>query len=398
MVGCASARITTRKRALLFPGKHELHRRVTSCTQNYCMMTLPMTSHTRLSARELAIIFAFWTSLATLSAVNQLVDPRGYGFRLMSPAGPIAMAYIESWLWAAFTPLIFSLASRLSIRSRWFVQVPILLAAGIAIALIVYLILIYARMEIFEVPRRGGVGFMPLREIGRFRFANQLLVFCAVLAAGYAREYFLRDQDRQREAIALHAQLADARLEALRAQINPHFLFNTLNAVAALVERDPAGARRMIARLSELLRYTIDSRGSATVPLREELEFLERYIEIMEIRFQGRLRASTKIDAGALDVPVPSLILQPIVENALEHGASRAAGDGKIEIDAHRDGGRLVLSVRDNGPGVREGEGGIGLSNTRARLEQLYGSAATLTLASAPDGGAIATITIPMHG
>jgi len=362
------------------------------------MMTLPMTSHTRLSARELAIIFAFWTLLATLSAVNQLVDPRGYGFRLMSPAGPIAMAYIESWLWAAFTPLIFSLASRLSIRSRWFVQVPILLAAGIAIALIVYLILIYARMEIFEVPRRGGVGFMPLREIGRFRFANQLLVFCAVLAAGYAREYFLRDQDRQREAIALHAQLADARLEALRAQINPHFLFNTLNAVAALVERDPAGARRMIARLGELLRYTIDSRGSATVPLREELEFLERYIEIMEIRFQGRLRASTKIDAGALDVPVPSLILQPIVENALEHGASRAAGDGKIEIDAHRDGGRLVLSVRDNGPGVREGEGGIGLSNTRARLEQLYGSAASLTLASAPDGGAIATITIPMHG
>jgi len=362
------------------------------------MMTLPMTSHTRLSARELAIIFAFWTSLATVSAVNQLVDPRGYGVRVMSPAGPIAMAYIESWLWAAFTPVIFSLASRLSIRSRWFVQVPILLAAGFAIALIVYLILIYARMEIFEVPRRGGVGFMPLREIGRFRFANQLLVFCAVLAAGYAREYFLRDRDRQREAGALHAQLADARLEALRAQINPHFLFNTLNAVAALVERDPAGARRMIARLSELLRYTIDSRGSATVPLREELEFLERYIEIMEIRFQGRLRTSTKIDAGALDVPVPSLILQPIVENALEHGASRAAGGGKIEIEARRDGGRLVLSVRDNGPGVREGEGGIGLSNTRARLEQLYGSAASLTLASASDGGAIATITIPMHG
>jgi len=346
-------------------------------------MMLPMTSHSRLSARELAIIFAFWTSLATLSAVNQLVEPRGYGFRV------IAIAYVESWLWAAFTPLIFSLASRLSIRSRWFVQVPILLAAGFAIALIVYLILTYARIEIFELPRRGSVGF---------RFANQLLVFCAVLAAGYAREYFLRDQDRQREAGALHAQLADARLEALRAQINPHFLFNTLNAVAALVERDPAGARRMIARLSELLRYTIDSRGSATVPLREELEFLERYIEIMEIRFQGRLRASTKIDAGALDAPVPSLILQPIVENALEHGASRAAGDGKIEIEAHRDGGRLVLSVRDNGPGVREGEGGIGLSNTRARLEQLYGSAASLTLASAPDGGAIAIITIPMHG
>src|SRR5438552_10525776 len=309
----------------------------------------------RLSGRELAISFAFWTSLATLSAVNTLIDPRGYGLRLISPAGPIAMAYIESWLWAGFTPLIFSLSSRFAIeRSRWFVRLPALLIIGCLISLAIYFILMFARTEIFELPRRGAPAFVPLTEIRRFRFVNQLLVYCAVLAAGYAREYFLRDQERQRESIALHAQLADARLDALRAQINPHFLFNTLNAIAALVERDPAGVRRMIARLGELLRHTIDSRGAATVPLSEELEFLQRYIEIMEIRFQGRLRVATNIDPNALDVPVPSLILQPIIENALEHGASRAAGEGRIEIDAHRDGGRVVISVRDNGPGVRE--------------------------------------------
>ena len=134
------------------------------------------------------------------------------------------------------------------------------------------------------------------------------------------------------------------------------------------------------------------------MPLSEELEFLQRYIEIMEIRFQGRLRVATNIDPNALDVPVPSLILQPIIENALEHGASRAAGEGRIEIDAHRDGGRVVISVRDNGPGVREESAGVGVSNTRARLAQLYGGEASLTLTSAPSGGAIATITIPTHG
>src|SRR5438105_5441644 len=333
----------------------------------------------RLSGRELAIIFAFWTSLATLSAVNTLIDPRGYGLRLISPAGPIAMAYIESWLWAGFTPLIFSLSSRFAIeRSRWFVRLPALLIIGCLISLAIYFILMFARTEIFELPRRGMPAFVPLAEIRRFRFVNQLLVYFAVLAAGYAREYFLRDQERQREAISLHAQLAEARLDALRAQINPHFLFNTLNAIAALVERDPAGVRRMIARLGDLLRRTIDSRGEAKVPLREEVDFLQHYIDIMEIRFQGRLRTELNISPDTLDVLVPNLVLQPIVENALEHGASRAVGEGRIDISSRRNGRSLVLEVRDNGPGVRGAGAGVGMSNPRERLEGRYGDVATL--------------------
>ncbi len=224
------------------------------------------------------------------------------------------------------------------------------------------------------------------------------------MTAGYAREYFLRDQERQRESIELQAraarlqaQLADARLDALRGQINPHFLFNTLHAVAALVERDPAGVRRMIARLSELLRRTIDADGSEEVPLREELDFLQRYIEIMEIRFQGKLHVDSNVEPDTLEVWVPSLVLQPIVENALEHGASRAAGDGRVEISARRSGGNLLLTVRDNGPGVdARSASGVGLANTRARLRELYGEAAALTLSSAEGGGAVATITIPI--
>jgi two-component system LytT family sensor kinase len=365
-----------------------------------------------LSTREIVLIFAFWTFLATLSAVNRLLDPRGFGFRMSSPAGPIALAFIESWLWAAFTPFILWLSSWSSsrrdggwARSPW-IRIPLLILLGIGVAIAVYALLDLARYLIIDpVPiRRGGRGgggrtaFAPLREIGRFRFLNQLLVYMAVLATGFAREFFLRDQRRQRQAVHLQAQLAEARLDALRMQINPHFLFNTLHAVSALVERDPGGVRRMIARLSELLRHTIDSHATDEVPLREELAFLRRYIEIMEIRFQGRLNVNMAVDETILDALVPNLILQPIVENALEHGVNRAAGEGQITISARRDGDRLVLSVRDNGPGVdAQNESGVGLANTRARLEQLYGERAVLTLGNADGGGTLAEITLPYH-
>jgi len=364
-----------------------------------------------LSSRELALIFLFWTSLATLSAVNRLLDARDIGFtRVISPSGPITLAYIESWTWAAFTPLIFWLSSHTGrIRPLW-LRVPLLILIGAGVAIAVYLLLVYARHAIIDLPPRrrgGGPVFAPLREVGRFRFLNQLIVYLAVLATGFAREFFQRDQRRQREAIALasqtaqlQAQLSEARLDALRMQINPHFLFNTLHAISALVERDPGGVRRMIARMSELLRHTIDSHATDEVTLRDELAFLRRYIEIMEIRFQGHLQVVLSIAEDALDALVPNLILQPIVENALEHGVSRAAGEGRIELTARRDadGEVLLLSVRDNGPGLQPGsETGVGLANTRARLLQLYGEEASLDLADAPGGGVLATIAVPYH-
>jgi signal transduction histidine kinase len=366
----------------------------------------------RLSNRELLLIFLFWTSLATISTVNRLLDPRAFGLRVMSPAGPIVLTYIESWIWAAVTPAIFWLSSRFSPSksSQWFVRVLLLLAIGLIISVGVYALLEIARTAVFETPlprRRGGLPplWVPLEGLGRLRFLNQFLVYVAVLVAGFARTYFLRDQLRGREAVALEAhaarlqaQLADAQLTALRMQLNPHFLFNTLHAISALVERDPGGVRRMIARLSELLRTTIDRPANDEIPLREELTFLQRYIEIMEIRFQGRLRVERDISDEVLEALVPNLVLQPLVENALEHGAARAAGDGMIEIGARRDGTRLRLRVRDNGPGPKAGEGGgVGLTNTRARLMQLYGPDASIALTAASGGGALAEITLPFH-
>lgn len=362
-----------------------------------------------LSRRELFLIFVFWTSLATLASVNRLLDPRGFGFRGISPVGPIALAFLESWIWAALTPFVFWLSSRFSIeRSRWVVQIPALLAIGIVISVIVYSGLAETREQFFETAvahRQTPTLFEPLRDIGRFRFVNHFLVFVAVLIAGYARKYFIRDQLRIREASALGAraallqvQLADARLDALRMQLNPHFLFNTLHAIAALVERDPAGVRRMIARLSELLRLTMDSEAEHEVTLGQELSFLRRYIDIMEVRFQGRLR--TSIDAGqaTLAAFVPRLILQPIVENALEHGAAHATGEGIVAIAARKRDDDLVITVINNGPGVEPAAAtGVGLGNTRARLTELYGDAASFTLTSRSEGGAVAEMIVPFR-
>ena len=185
-------------------------------------------------------------------------------------------------------------------------------------------------------------------------------------------------------------------------QLDPHFLFNTLHAISSLVERDPRGVRRMISRLSELLRHTIEGSSDQEIPLRQELDLLRRYLEIMEVRFQGRLAMSTEVDEHALDALVPNLILQPLVENALKHGVSRVEGPGRLALRAEREGGQLVLRVENDGPpadgAARDGTG-VGVRNTRARLEQLYGPDQSFTLRPAAGAapGTVAEIRLPYH-
>ena len=196
-----------------------------------------------------------------------------------------------------------------------------------------------------------------------------------------------------------------AQLEALKMQLHPHFLFNTLHSISALVHRDPEAADKMIARLGDFLRLTLENSGAAEVSLQKELEFLTCYLEIERVRFQDRLTTSLEVEPGALDTPVPNLILQPIVENALRHGVAQSKAPGRIEISAKRENGSLRIGVRDNGPGLvgvtasREGfREGVGLSNARARLEQLYGPSHRLELANAPEGGLLVTLVIPSRG
>ncbi|HEY0372564.1 MAG TPA: histidine kinase [Thermoanaerobaculia bacterium] len=349
------------------------------------------------SAREIALIFAFWTSLAALSVLNRLYDPRGEGLRVITRSGPLLLPFLEAWLWALLTPLIFRISSRSSMAMRRIARIALLVLAGIAIAMFVDVALDIIREVFFPLPRRrgGGPTFAPFRAFGRFGTLNQLMVYCAVLAAGFAREYFLREQQRRREAVQLEAQLARARLDALRMQLNPHFLFNTLHAVSALVERDPSGVRKMIARLSELLRHTLDSQSGDEIALRDELAFLQRYLDIMAVRFQGKLRVTTSVDESASNARVPNLILQPLVENALEHGVGRT-GDAEITIAARREGAQLVITIEDRGPGFDESAAsGVGLANTRERLAAMYGNAASVGMRSLPEGGAAAELRLP---
>jgi LytS/YehU family sensor histidine kinase len=253
-------------------------------------------------------------------------------------------------------------------------------------------------------PRRGGRGLPPGYVWLRPWFLNDFIIYLGVLAAGLARAFSLRYR-RQREeslkvAAQLRAQLAEARLDALRMQLDPHFLFNTLHAISSLVERDPRGVRRMISRLSELLRHTIEGPSEQEIPLRKELDLLRRYLEIMEVRFQGRLEISTDVEERAMDGLVPNLILQPIVENAIKHGVSKIEGPGRIALSGRVDAGQLVLRVENSGPFVAGNEnGGVGVRNTRARLEHLYGDDQSFTLrgTTAETPATVAEIRLPFH-
>jgi two-component sensor histidine kinase len=365
---------------------------------------------------ELLLIVAFWAFFAAITAASRLLDPRGPG-----PDSPVALGFatlavVQSTLWAILTPPLFLLAGRYgSDRTHRLTYVALFLVAAVAAAVLVNLAVGWIRHEViaefFPLPsRRGGRGRPPGR-IDPFGVLNDFITATGIIAAGLARDYSLRYRARKEQAARLaaetarlQAQLAEARLDALRRQLDPHFLFNTLNAISALVERDPRGVRRMIARLSELLRHSIEGAGEPEIPLERELELLQRYVDIMQVRFQGRLEVTTQVDERARDALVPNLILQPLVENAIKHGVSKVEGVGRITLEAERVGADLVLRVRDNGPGPQPGgngageaPSGVGLRNTVARLEQLYGPHQRFALRPAEEGGTAAELALPYH-
>jgi two-component sensor histidine kinase len=223
-----------------------------------------------------------------------------------------------------------------------------------------------------------------------------------ILVLGYLGwHYYKAYRERERQASALATELVQARLQALRMQINPHFLFNTLNTISALIHENPDAADLMIARLSKLLRRTLDRGDVQEVPLREELEFLRSYLEIEQTRFSDRLTVTFDIEPKTQDMLVPHLILQPLVENALRHGILPREEAGRVEISAHLvDGEQLELKVRDNGNGLRAasdtpGREGIGLQNIRSRLAQLYGDTQKFEIGNSSTGGVEARILMP---
>jgi len=355
---------------------------------------------------ELAAIILFWLFFAVLNAAGRLIDPRIPGLRPEVTHAVLILSFIEYAIWALLTVPIVWLAHRFTISSSERAsRLLFFLAVGVVLAILVDTISSQFRAHLLPPPPGRPPRGM-FTNIIRFEFLDDFMVYLAVLGAALARDYFLRYQARleettrlQSQAARLEAQLAEARLDALRTQLNPHFLFNTLNAVSTLVERDPRGVRRMIARLSELLRHTLDETDEQEIPLDRELDLLRRYLEIMEVRFQGRLAVTMNIAEDVRDALVPNLVLQPLVENALKHGATGAEGEGRVEVSARRDGNLVHLEVRDNGPGpiASSTSSGVGIKNTVARLEQLYGTKQRFSLRAADGGGAIAEVELPYH-
>src|SRR5690606_21824063 len=243
------------------------------------------------------------------------------------------------------------------------------------------------------------VGYMEVFQPLLVRtFPFNLLIYGVILSVSHAIDYYRKYHDRTVQALELEKHLAEARLQSLLRQLKPHFLFNTLNGIASLMHSDVEAADRMLVRLSELLRLTMNHAGRPLARLRDELAFVERYLDIERIRFRDRLSVRVDVDPSILDAEVPSLILQPLLENAIRHDIEPHARPGVIELIGRREPGHVVLTVSDNGAGLPSGgfaREGIGLANTRARLGELYGGTHSFELANRPEGGLVVRLSIP---
>jgi two-component system LytT family sensor kinase len=324
----------------------------------------------------LAVFFGVTTSLTYISQGNAPV----WGLAL-------AVAFTQWWLWALLTPLVVWLTRRLPLtRGRLRLAVPAHLGCGLTIALVKSLAENGLRQSLLDV--------RPLLLVNNV--ALQMLIYWAIVAFTMVLDRFGQSRARAAET---EARLSQAQVQLLRAQLQPHFLFNALNAVSELIHEDPEKAEQTIGLLSDLLRATLEAGDRLEVPLVEELALVDRYLAIQRIRFGDRLRVETALEPGCGTLLVPHLCLQPLVENAIRHGLSRRARGGLIRVSAATAAGRVALAVEDDGDGLSPtAVEGIGLVNTRARLSSIYGGAASVTMSPRAGGGTIATIALPMRG
>jgi len=339
-----------------------------------------------------ALAFLGWTCLAFFFASQTYLSYKYSGGQ--AHWGVVLKINLCQWYgWGLLAPGIIWLARRFPFeRLRWPSNLAVHLAAGVGVALV--------KWQLDNLLRHYVLGFEQGTSLV-FVFHQSLVTYWLLVGATQTYLYYQRYREGELRSAQLGAQLAQAQLQALRMQLHPHFLFNTLNAISTLVHKDPEAADRMIARLSDLLRLTLENVGVQEVPLEQELEFLERYLDIERTRFADRLVVRMEIAPEALGAHTPYLILQPLVENAIRHGIAARSSAGCIVVSARRDGGMLVLEVGDDGPGLANGaaawKDGVGISSTRARLEKLYGSAQRFELRNAERGGVVARLAFPFR-
>jgi signal transduction histidine kinase len=343
------------------------------------------------------LAFLCWTLLGLIFSSQSYVyyAVRGGDVRWLPT---LTWVFADWYTWAALSPFILWLARRFRVERRGRARaLTVHLAAG------VFFSVVHAALQ--AAVNQIGVGHAPLPFPELFKYlllenySISLLTYWVLVGISHAVEYYRRYEERE-------ALLAGAQLRALKMQLQPHFLFNSLNSISALIGEDRDAAVRMVARLGDFLRMTLRNSGEQEISLGQELEFLRSYLEIEMLRFEDRLAVELDIGPDTVGAKVPNLILQPIVENAIRHGVSRSEERGRIEVLARRVDGMLHLRVADNGPGLAGPSEpsnppaearGLGLANTRARLQNLYGCAHRFELAGASGGGVVVTVQIPFE-
>jgi two-component system, LytTR family, sensor kinase len=349
-------------------------------------------------AGAFAISLVVWISAWLLLSLQVYVYYREKG-------GPVswssfAVSLSDYLVWAALTPLVvWAVWDRPIRRADWTRALPLHVAAGVVVCLAHVPISQLAHLALaraFGETHPEGLSFAWLFGA----VVRNLFAYVDIVLVGHAIHFYREARDKDLRASQLDTTLAEARLQVLKMQLHPHFLFNTLHSISALVHKDPEAADRMIALLGDLLRHSMEN-GAQSVPLRQELELLDRYLEIEKTRLRDRLTIDLDVDPETLDGEVPNLILQPIVENAIRHGIARRSRPGRIELRASRQAGMLALQVRDDGPGLPDAvdpvRAGIGLVNTQARLSELYGPRHRFEVRNRDDGGLEVTLAFPFR-
>lgn len=314
----------------------------------------------------------------------------------------LAQSLLSSYTWAALTPAVVALARRsLPRRGEWAAPLSRLLLAGVALSIVHIAAFQLTYPLLMGFPCVVAVQLSAVPRLLPILFPTHFVTYCAIVGATWTFLYSTLSRERDLRASQMKTRVATARLEALKMQLHPHFLFNTLNSILPLVFRDRDAAARTVVRLGDLLRLSLQNESSDLISLRKEIEVLQVYLEIQQTRFQDRLTVRLDIEPGIGEALVPNLILQPLVENAIKHGIAAKPGVGRVEVRAWRDGGRLRLRVCDDGPGpsgaARRGGGeGVGLRNTRDRLELLYAADHAFAFQGAQGLGCEVSLSFPL--
>jgi sensor histidine kinase YesM len=341
--------------------------------------------------------FLTWTGIGLAFAAQFYVSSTRSG-QPVSWFSAIGWSLGDWYVWALLSIVVLRLARRFPLEGRQWAVCLAIHVCGSLVTSVTY-IFIRSGLALWQGHSRGqSANFLEIFNslLVKTLFFNAL-IYWVIVSVAHALNYYRRYRERELRASELERNLTAAKLKTLQMQLNPHFLFNTLHAISALMHKDVNAADRMISRLSDLLRRALDSSEAQEVPLWQEIDFLKRYLEIEQARFGDRLEVRFEIAEGTSDLLVPNLILQPLVENAIKHGIEPHARRGVVQVSASRNGNRFQLEVCDNGGGLSAGyDERIGLANTRSRLEQLYGSDHEFAIQTGASGGVVVTLGIPV--